>query len=105
LVSSGGFTTEYTDDINLLELSAGLVKRLPAKLLLQRLFTTEDMEDFRAGAVFHRKDAGLAKLLLQELFTTEDREGLRRVKILEIDSMTLEDPGFRPDLRTVEVFV
>jgi hypothetical protein len=35
----------------------------------------------------------------------EDREGLRRVKIVEIDSMTLEDPGFRPDLRTVEVFV
>jgi hypothetical protein len=80
-----------------------------AKFPLQELFTTEDTEDtevFRAGAVWiDRKDAGLATLLLQELFTTEDTEGLRRVMIVEIDSMTLEDPGFQPDLRTVEVFV
>ena len=78
-------------------------------LLLQELFTTEDTEDtevFRAGAVWiHRKDAGLAKFPLRQLFTTEDTEGLRRVMIVEIDSMTLEDPGFQPDFRTVEVFV
>jgi hypothetical protein len=73
-----------------------------AKLPLQRLFTTEDTEDtevLRVARVWiHRKDAGFAKLPLQRLFTTEDTEGLRRVMIVEIDSMTLEDPGLQPDL-------
>jgi hypothetical protein len=97
LVSSGGFTTEYTDDINLLELSAGLVKRLPAKLLLQELFTTEDTEDTedsRAGAVWvHRKDAGWQSFCY-ESFSPQRTRRTQRFFGLARFGFTAKTPGW-----------